>query len=524
MGSFLTGAMNALSKHIVSAADTERKRRQYEDEDEKAVFESLIKSPDPRLKEIGLAGLIDKPKRGWLGRRITPKARDQVRQYLETAQAQQEALTLPEPAPPPSMPAPSAPASATQPTTSPTQGGAMTLTPGVGTAPPERPTWSRGDVAITDPSMIGSTSALGNEMTPVDLPEEPVSPTAAGTPPPSMSDLSSKWEKRRGERRQKWERENALDLSGSADYKADPIQEALDYAEVFGIPRDQALEIVRSKIDPLGAKAANTMEAKTFDWTQRGLAQDKRAQADLQKYEVQNTVPIDATAASEFGLPEGLRMDKTAFKELSSLRRSSMSIAQRREAAQAILNRPSFAFLYNEATGNTVAVDRRTAQIGSELAGVRPTAPSFGERKEQTIDTNLVGDVEKLKALTLGRDDLIGWFDSLKQKALSMGGAADPAWLEAKYLAQNALVNKLKAMSGSAVSPSEATRLLALIPDIDGLMSNEQKFRTDLAMFERELKQSMDKYRMERKGAPPNRPGTGTKRRTASGVEYTVEE
>jgi hypothetical protein len=68
---------------------------------------------------------------------------------------------------------------------------------------------------------------------------------------------------------------------------------------------------------------------------------------------------------------------------------------------------------------------------------------------------------------------------------------------------------RLKAMSGSAVSPQEAQRLMAAMPDP---MHESGTFMQELALWRQDLEQSMKAFQMGRgpaipNGAPPNSGG-----------------
>jgi hypothetical protein len=165
--------------------------------------------------------------------------------------------------------------------------------------------------------------------------------------------------------------------------------------------------------------------------------------------------------------------------------------------------------------GNPAIVNLDTGSVSPVNAGAggfRRTPPSLAERQGSIGIDNILSDVDRIAGIVEGNPNAVGlgqWvLGNLRQRGLDMGG--DPDAFEVQTLVAEGLTQRLRELSGAAVSPSEANRLMKTMPDP---RQDPDFFLQRLQMWKDDLERSAEAYRMGGRRAP-----RGTSRTTNPGA------
>jgi hypothetical protein len=259
----------------------------------------------------------------------------------------------------------------------------------------------------------------------------------------------------------------------------------------------------------------NTLPGAGSNWVVLS-PEEIAAQAGAKKA-AENTItgpdgPVDVRSERLKMSADSIRQRYEAMYQASQDRNERQRIQQeftREMKAFEIANRRDRFQLGTDAeTGGATRVNMDTGE-SAVVPGVRKTPPSFDERQAKAGLQGIFSDLDQITGIVKSNPDSVGpWSQAMLAVSKYVGGT-DPNAKAIQMKVREGLNARLKAMSGSAVSPQEAQRLMAAMPDP---MHESGTFMQELALWRQDLEQSMKAFQMGRgpaipNGAPPNSGG-----------------
>lgn len=468
---FLRALLGGLSEHLQTSHKETLKKNAEEEANDRSIFEAMTKTDNPELQQLGLAGLMEKRGRGWFGKLRQSKVMPEVQAILQRANYASDVVPRGLDAAPPAAPKPQAgapptsPAPTAQAPTSPTEGGEMTLTPGV-SAPPE-PGYS----------MTAPTSE--------DIQARMQPPPSPPSPPPSYRDSVES-------RRREFHSQNPL-----GQFRLSPMEERQLQAESLGLSPDEIRQRMTDELFPTSARASNAQSLEEI--RQRGrmaLLESKRG------------IELDAATAARLGVEAGT-IDRDLFKELERNMRSADQIQARAANAQLIRQNYNLKFFPSVDGSGVMAVDPRRGQPVGEVSGVRFTAPSATEEAKITGMLGMKQDAEEVRGLIEGKANLIGAGRGVAENIKQWFNAGDPTWVKLNDLLNRMRTGQMYELTGKAAAAWEREGIGRMVPQLDTFASSPQRFYQQLDGYERKVDQFLNTYRSGSRapgGPPPERP------------------
>lgn len=441
--SIIQQALQNLSSTLSSQAEARRLKDSEDEKREQSVYEHLLTHKDRKVKEMGLAALLEKPKTkrsGFLGLkkdRVSP-ARDVVKNYFDNLEQQEKAAQI-------------------------------VATPVEAPTPPP-------EMDMTSATMTGR----GGESAPA-----PVSDA-----PPDFSTMAAKLDAKRQGRRDEFDKRNPYE--GGESYKADPVLEAVDYAEAFNLPREQAMEIVEGKVDPLGTRLSAQREMKEYDWQKR-VAQDAAKHGfKMDENAARNLVSLSASQAERFGLQPGDRIDSRVMSDMTRADVAGDSNAVRLQVADLMRQGQIIPIRTIDESGRPITMLVTKQGAGGQSFAAQPSA---AEEKTLTGRKLMLQDVDLVSGLIEGNEDLVGPARGMLEKGKRVFSSADPTWVKLDDTLNRMRTGQLYELTGKAAAEWERAGIGRMVPQLDTLQASPQLFKQQLAGYKRAADQFLDTYR-----------------------------
>jgi hypothetical protein len=465
---FAQAALHGLSEGLTNAHKQILEKQTTEEMADRKVFAELLKSSNPEVQRLGLAGLLEKRGRGWFGKLRESQTMPQVDALLNRVGKPTSA------APPPKKDA------AAQVASSPTQGGTMNLTPGVETpegkdlGPPPAPGYS-----MTDPSNTGGMEPIEDIQARMTAPPP--------EPPAQAGDYHTRLRAAR-------ERVDPLGFNTMS-----PMQEKLLQAEALGLDESRIRELGEQELFPTAAKLDASRDLETTKQQNRlELMRSKRG------------IEIDQATAQRLGIEPGL-IDVDLYKQLEQNGRTQDVIAGRRANASLMRQNYNLRFFPTSDGSAIMTVDPRTGQTVGSIEGARTTPPSATEEASVTSKKMMLEDAQKVRELIKGNESLIGFATGKLQNLATAFDQGDPTWVTLDDTLNRMRTGQLYELTGKAAAAWEREGIGRMVPQLDSFMSSPQKFMQQLDGYERKVKQFLSTYREGTRAPdvspPPARPG-----------------